>query len=331
MNIIFDRVYKKSAKIFILNHYIVMKWKTVIVTGGAGFVGTHLVKALEKKAERIIVIDKNKPNKAQKSKKAVYKYLDITKDDIKTLFEKEKPDIIFHLAAHIDNRESIHHPIMNAEQNLVGSLRVFEAAKDHLKGRFIYASTGGLIYGEQKDIPISEEAIARPLTPYAVTKLTCERYLHFYYKIYDMPYVALRFSNTYGSWQDGNAECGAIAIFTERLLKGKVVKINNDGSTTRDYVYIDDVVDAFIKAAELDVVGVYNIGTGKETSTLELFKMIRDTVGSQAAPVFYEELEDMVKRSALDCKKANKELDWKPKTRLEEGIEKTVNWYHENI
>ncbi|MFH1767459.1 MAG: NAD-dependent epimerase/dehydratase family protein [Patescibacteria group bacterium] len=308
-----------------------MKWKTVIVTGGAGFVGTHLVNALAEKAERVVVIDKVKPQKDQKNIKAIYKKLDIATYDLEEIFAKEKPQVVFHLAAHIDDRESVKEPIMNAEQNLVGSLRVFEACKKNLKGKIVFASTGGLIYGEQDKIPVSEDAVPRPLTPYAVSKLTGERYLYFYNKIHGLPYTAIRFSNSYGPWQDGSAECGAIAIFTARLLKGKEVHINNDGATTRDYVYIDDVVNAFLRAAESDVVGVYNIGTGVETSTLELFEKICEAVGVQASPIFEEEIEDLVKRSALDCKKAKKDLGWEPKVSLDEGIEKTVKWYHENV
>lgn len=293
--------------------------------------GTHLVNALVSLADRVIVIDKQKPKKAQKNQLAVYKQLDITTGDLEEIFAKEKPQLVFHLAAHIDDRESVRHPVMDAEQNLLGSLKVFEAAKKFRPNKIIFASTGGLIYGEQNIIPVSEEAVPRPLTPYTVSKLTVERYLYFYEKIFGIPFVAIRFSNSYGPWQDGSAECGAIAIFTERLLKGQEVHINNDGTTTRDYIYIDDVVDAFLRAAEPGASGVYNIGTGIETSTLNLFEKIKEAVGSQAAPIFDEEINDLVKRSALDCTKAKKELGWRPKVAFDSGIEKTVAWYHENV
>ena len=308
-----------------------MKWKNVIVTGGAGFVGTHLVNALVDQAERVVVIDQNKPLKAKKNAKAFYRKLDIRTDDIEEVFKKEKPDVVFHLAAHIDDRESIREPIMNAEHNLIGSINVFEATRKYAKGKMIFASTGGVIYGEQEILPISEDAIPRPLTPYAVSKLTGERYLHFYHQIYDLPYVALRFGNIYGPGQDESAECGAIAIFTARLLKGQEVYINNDGQTTRDYVHVEDVVRALLLAADSDVVGIYNIGTGIETATIDLFDKVRHVIGIEAAPEFREEVEDVIKRSALDAKRAKADLGWESEISLEDGIEKTVQWYGDNV
>lgn len=308
-----------------------MKWKNVIVTGGAGFIGSHLVDALVKEAERVVVIDKNKPLATKKNKKAVYKRLDLRDGDIEAILKKEKPEVIFHLAAHIDDRESVREPVMNAQHNLIGTLRLLEAAQKYLKGKFIFASTGGVIYGQQDNLPVSEDAIAQPLTPYAVSKLTGERYLHFYHQVHHLPYTALRFANVYGPGQDQSAECGAIAIFTARLLQGEQVYINNDGETTRDYVHVDDVVAAFLKAAELDQVGVYNIGTGIETSTNQLFDLVKDAIGVQAAPDYREEVEDVIKRSALNSEKAKRDLGWEPTISLEEGIEKTVDWYRSNV
>lgn len=308
-----------------------MKFKNVVVTGGAGFIGSHLVDALVKVSERVYVIDKNKPSVKKKNKKAVYKKIDIRDGDIESILKKEKPEIVFHLAAHIDDRESVHEPVMNAQHNLIGTLRLLEAVQKFGKSRVIFASTGGVIYGEQDELPVTEEAIAQPLTPYAVSKLTGERYLHFYHQVHGVPYTALRFGNVYGPGQDQSAECGAIAIFTARLLQGEQVFINNDGETTRDYVYIDDVVDALMKAAELNQVGIYNIGTGVETSTLQLFDLVRDAIGIQAAPDFREEVEDVIKRSALDSSKAKRDLNWEPSVTIVDGIEETVNWYRENV
>lgn len=308
-----------------------MRWKNVIVTGGAGFVGKHLVNALISQADRVVVIDKEKVEKDKKNPKAFYKVRDIRTDDLETVFQKERPDVVFHLAAHIDDRESVREPVMNAENNLIGTLRVFELARQNGVGKIVFASTGGVIYGEQEMLPITEEAIPQPLTPYAISKLTGERYLHFYEVVHKIPYVALRFANIYGPGQDASAECGAIAIFTSRLLKGKEVYINNDGLTTRDYVYIDDAIDALLRAAKTEVNGVFNIGTGEETTTLDVFNKVRDVIGSQAAPDFREDVLDVIKRSALDAKKAKKELGWSSTVTIDEGIEKTVAWYRENI
>lgn len=308
-----------------------MKFKTVIVTGGAGFIGSHLVDALVAQSLRVVVIDKDKPSPNKKNKKAVYRKLDIRDDDIEAVFKKEKPDVVFHLAAHIDDRESVREPVMNAEHNLIGSLRVFEATQKYTKAKIVFASTGGVIYGNQDVLPADEGAIARPLTPYAVSKLTCERYLHFYNEVHGVPYIALRFANVYGPGQDESAECGAIAIFTARLLRGESVFINNDGKTTRDYVHVDDVVRAVILAAGSDKVGVYNIGTGIETSTDELFNYVRNAVGSQAAPEYREEIKDVIKQSALDSRRAKHDLGWEPEIKLVDGIERTVAWYNENV
>ncbi|MCH8049131.1 GDP-mannose 4,6-dehydratase [Patescibacteria group bacterium] len=305
-----------------------MALKRVLIIGGSGFIGSHIVDALAERAERITVIDSAKSR--WKNKAAKYKIMDLRDEKLHKIFAKEKPDTVFHLAAHIHDRESIEEPVKNAEVNIIGSLNVFEAARRYLTGRLIFASTG-VVYGHQDTFPIEEEALPRPLTPYAVSKLTGERYLNFYQNVYNLPYVALRLGNVYGPRQDTSAESGAIGIFATQLMKGEQAYINNDGLTTRDYVYIDDVVRAFIIAAESDYIGVLNIGTGRETSTNSIFELTRQTVGVQAAPEYREEIKDVVKRIALDANKARAELRWEPTVSVEEGVEKTVNWYRENI
>lgn len=306
-----------------------MEFKNVIVTGGAGFIGSHLVDALVPVSARVIVIDNKKPRKSWKNPDARYKLQDVKSGELDSVFKRLKPDVVFHLAAHIHDRESVHEPVMNAKENIIGSLNVFEAARMYAK-KVVFASTG-VIYGIQENLPIPIDAEPRPLTPYAISKLTSERYLKFYNSVYELPYVALRMGNVYGPRQDASAESGAIGIFASRFLRGEQVFINNDGLTTRDYVYVDDVVRAFLKAATGKFEGVVNVATGIETSTKQIYDLVSESVGVQTDADIHEETNDILKHVALDISETVKRIKWKPTTTLEEGIEKTVEWYRENI
>lgn len=305
-----------------------MDWNHVIVTGGAGFIGSHIVDQLVDRAKKVTVIDIEKPQ--WKNAAAKYRQIDIRDEKLEAIFEKAKPDLVFHLAAHIHERESVRDPALSASHNIHGMLNVLEASRKYLKGRFVFASTNA-VYGHQDAFPISEQAIPRPLTPYGISKLTGERYLNFYHSVHGLSYAALRLGNVYGPRQDNSTESGAIGIFGTKLMRGEQVYINNDGLTTRDYVFVDDVVRAFFNAAESDYVGVLNIGTSRETSTNSLFKIIADVVGAQASPEYREEVEDIVKRLGLDVTAAASQLGWKPEVSIEEGVEKTIEWYRENI
>lgn len=307
-----------------------MKFGNVIVTGGAGFLGSHLVDSLVSVSKSVTVIDNRKPRKLNKNKKASYKHVDIRSEEILEIFKKVKPDIVFHLAAHIHDRESQREPVMNAENNVIGSLNVFEAVRQYGQGKIIFASSS-IIYGNQSELPISEEAVPMPVTPYAISQLTCERYLHFYENVYGTKFTVLRMGNIYGPRQDDSAESGAVGIFAARLLKGQQVYINNDGETTRDYAYVSDAVRSMMMAADSDYVGVLNIGGGNEYSTNKIFELVRDEVGTQADSDFREHVEDVVKNISLDIKKAKQELMWEPEVGIGEGIEKTVEWYREFV
>lgn len=305
------------------------QYQNIIVTGGSGFIGSHLVDALIPLAEKVIVIDKVKAPKQRKNAAAKYKVKNIQDKDIEKIFKSVKPDVVFHLAAHIHDRESVHEPVSNAMDNVIGTINVLEAARKYAK-RVVFASTS-VVYGHQKTLPTPENAELRPLTPYAISKLTGERYLHFYHQVYQLPYMALRLGNVYGPRQDASAESGAIGIFASRFLRGEQVYVNNDGKTTRDYVFVDDVVHAMLLAAESDTVGVCNIASGEETSTIEILEAVRASVGVQAKGEAREEIQDVVKHIALDIKLAKKMLSWAPSITLQEGIEKTVDWYKAQI
>lgn len=305
-------------------------FKHVIITGGSGFIGSHVVDAMLERAERVTVIDKQKPPRQVKRKEATYRILNIQDERISAVFQKAKPDLVIHLAAHIDDRHSVIDPVANAKDNVLGTLRVLEAARASGMPRVVFASTG-ILYGNQSSYPAKETDVPHPATPYAVSKLTGERYLHFYHVVHGLSYAALRFGNVYGPRQDSSKETGAIGVFTTNLLKGEPAFVNNDGSTTRDYVYVGDVVESILRAAGSDVVGVFNVGTGIETSTSQLFTDVSEAVGVNIAPQEREEVVDVIKRAALDSSLAHDKLGWAPETSLETGIEKTVAWYREFI
>lgn len=318
------------VKNFSFCHSNIMKFGKVIVTGGSGFLGSHLVDALVSISDSVTVIDSRRPRKRNKNKKAKYKIFDIRDEEVRDIFKRVKPDVVFHLAAHIHDRESQKEPVMNAENNVIGSLNIFELVREFGRGKIIFASSS-IIYGNQEEFPIKETAVPAPITPYAISQLTCERYLHFYKSVHEMPFVALRMANVYGARQDESAESGAIGIFAARLLKGQQVYINNDGETIRDYVYIDDAVEALLTAASSDYIGVLNVGGGTSYSTNQIFNLVREDIGTHADSDFREHVVDVVRKISLDVSKINHELQWIPKTSIEVGIEKTVEWYREFV
>lgn len=303
-----------------------MTYTKALVTGGSGFIGSHLVDALVADGVAVTVVDKVLPSPNITNAKATYVHMDIKDDGLREVFANAEPDVVFHLAAHIDDRESVRQPVMNAEENVLGSLNVFEAARLAGAKKIIFTSTG-VVYGNASALPIAESAPAQPLTPYAVSKLTGERYLNFYFSLYKLPYVALRLSNVYGPRQDGSKECGAIAIFTSRLLRGGGVQINDDGMTTRDYVYVHDVIGALIAAAKTEEVGVINIGTGVQTTTNDVLAVIANSIGVTPVITPRPDIIDEVKHVALDTSLAKKMLDWTSTTPFADGVAKTVESY----
>ena len=306
------------------------KYKNIIVTGGAGFIGSHLVDELVALAKKVIVIDKVKPEKSRKNSKAKYLKMNIQDSDILDVFKKYEPDAVFHLAAHLHDRESVEMPISNAMDNVIGLLNICEANRKTSKAKVVFMSSCA-VYGMHEELPITEEFTPKPLTPYGISKLVGENYLRFYNKTYGILYTAFRAGNIYGPRQDSSAESGVIGIFSSRLLRGKQVMINNDGKTTRDYVYVDDVVDALLKAADSEFVGFLNLGTGVQTSAQEVFEKVKTAVGVGVSPERNELQQDALKHIALDVSDASELLSWEPRVTIEDGIKKTVNWYRENI
>ncbi len=272
------------------------------------------------------VIDKSAPSETNKNEKAKYVQMDILDQKIENVFAEEKPERLFHLAAYIDDRASVREPDVCTQNNVMGMLNILEAARKSGVKRIVFTSTS-VYYGEQEKLPIPETATPKPITPYAVSKLIGEQYLRYYREHFGISSMACRLANVYGPRQDGSKECGGIAIFTDRLLNGEDAFLNNDGLTTRDYVFVGDVVACLVKAGESDFMGTVNCSTGIETTTGNLYAMVAAAVGSDKKPLPRPDVVDHPKHVALDPSLAKKELGWAAKMHLSAGIAETVQWY----
>lgn len=302
--------------------------KTILVTGGAGFIGSHLVERLIKEGYRVVVIDNLSTGKKENlNKKAKFHKLDICNPKVTDIFKKEKSEIVFHYAAQIDVRKSVEDPVEDAKINILGTLNLLENCKQFKIKKFIFASTGGAMYGDTEIIPTSETYPEPPLSPYGIEKLTIEKYLNYYHKVFGLPFISLRLANVYGPRQNSKGEAGVIAIFCDKMLSGKQPVINGDGKQTRDFVFVDDVVEANMLAMKENKVGIYNIGTAKETDINTIFRKLKELIESNCKEIHGPAKEGEQKRSCLDYSKAKKELGWQPKFNLEEGLRKTVDWF----
>jgi UDP-glucose 4-epimerase len=300
----------------------------ILVTGGAGFIGSHIVDALLAKGHDIVVLDdlssgtvKNLPKRIRFIK------LDVRSNNISTLFLEERFDVVYHLAAQMDVRKSVEDPRFDASVNVIGGLNLLEASIRNNVKKVIFASTGGAIYGEQDYFPADEKHPTRPLSPYGIAKLAFEHYLFYYKEVYGLDYVALRFANVYGPRQNPHGEAGVVAIFTVKMLAGEKPIINGDGLQTRDYVYVGDVVDANVRALAYEGTGTFNIGTGIETDVNTLFGKLRDLSGSSCEEKHGPAKKGEQLRSVLDYTHTNKVLGWEPKVSLDEGLEETVGYF----
>jgi UDP-glucose 4-epimerase len=300
----------------------------ILVTGGAGFIGSNVADRFIENGHKVAIIDNLSTGvKANLNKEAKFYKLDIRSAVIDKIFEKEKPEVLCHHAAQIDVRKSTDDPIFDAETNIIGSLNLFNASVKHKVKKIIFASTGGAIYGEQDYHPADENHPANPLSPYGVAKLTIEKYLHFYKEVYGINFVALRYANVYGPRQNPFGEAGVVGIFTERLLGGKKAIINGDGKQTRDFVFVEDVVESNVLALKYPQSDIFNIGTGIETDINCIFRILNEKIGSEQKELHGPAKLGEQQRSVLECSKAKGLLKWEPKYSLEEGIAKTVEYY----
>jgi UDP-glucose 4-epimerase len=291
-----------------------------IVTGGAGFIGSHVADALLARDDDVWVVDNFASGKLENvPEEAVLIERDV-REPLDELFEDVEPEVCFHLAAQADVGTSVERPGYDADVNVVGTISVLEAARKH-GTHVVFASTGGAIYGEC-DGPAPEHAERRPVSPYGISKLAGEEYVAGWNRLHGAHHVSLRFANVYGPRQEPSLEGGVVAIFTERMRAGEPTQIFGDGLQTRDFVYVADVVDAVLAAAKGGP-GVYNIGTGGETSVLELHALCRQVTGSERKPDFEPPRPGDARRSVIDPSLAARELGWRPRHDLDAGLRAT--------
>jgi UDP-glucose 4-epimerase len=288
-----------------------------IVTGGAGFIGSHVVGALRDRGDDVLVLDDLSSGRRENVPGAQLEVVDI-REPLDDRFEGA--EVCFHLAAQVDVRVAVARPDHDAQTNVLGTINVLEAARRH-GTQIVFASTGGAIYGEC-DGPAPEDAPRRPFSPYGVSKLAAEEYLAAYNRLYGTSHVSLRYGNVYGPRQDPHGEAGVVAIFFGRLAEGERARIFGDGSQTRDYVYAGDVARATLAAVGKEG-GVFNVGTGIETSVLELYELCRRVAGSELDAEHADARLGEVQRSVLDVSRAERELGWRPEIGFEDGLRRT--------
>jgi UDP-glucose 4-epimerase len=303
-----------------------------LVTGGAGFIGSNLVDELMERGDDVLVLDDlstgTRANlEARPGSEARLVEADVgDAAAVAEAFARHRPELVLHLAAQIDVRRSVDDPGYDLGVNVGGTINLLEAARTSGTSRFVFASTGGAIYGEgaDRELPLSEDAERRPDAPYGQSKLAAEGYLSLYERLHGLSTISLRLGNVYGPRQDPHGEAGVVAIFTGALLEGGRPRIFGDGRQTRDYVYVGDVVSAFVAASGSSVTGAYNVGTGVETDVLELGSIIAGLCDVPFEPEMAPARAGEVQRIAIDSSRARAELGWRPAHALDGGLQSTV-------
>lgn len=304
--------------------------KRILVTGGAGFIGSHAADAFLAAGFQVAIVDnlstgrqENIPSGAQ-----FYPY-DIKSRETFDLICQWQPHVLVHHAAQMSVRLSVEDPVMDAQENILGSLNLFEAAVRAKVEKIIFASTGGAMYGDQAPLPSREQDRPTPECPYGIAKLAVEHYLHFYQLEHGIIPIRLRYANVYGPRQNGLGEAGVVAIFIEKLLAGEQPVINGDGLQTRDFVYVGDIVAANLLALEYPQAGTFNIGTGKETDILTIYLKVQEIIGSSLGPVHGPAKPGEQRRSALESSLVRERLRWQPQVSLVAGLTQTVHAFRE--
>jgi UDP-glucose 4-epimerase len=303
----------------------------ITVTGGAGFIGSHVVDAYLDAGHEVAILDDLSTGRLENlSPRARFHRVDLRdRAAVEAAVAAERPEVINHHAAQLDVRRSVMDPAFDAAVNLIGLLHLIEAARPHGLRRVILASSGGAIYGESPRLPNREEDATEPISPYGVAKLGSERYLHYYAHVFGLPSVWLRYANVYGPRQSPLGEAGVVAIFITRLLDGGAPVINGSGMQTRDYVFVGDVVRANLLALDRDYAGPVNIGTGIETDVNQLHALLCDAVGHHPGELHGPAKAGEQLRSVLDARRAGEVLGWRAETPLAEGLRRTVSWFRE--
>ncbi|OGU16103.1 MAG: UDP-glucose 4-epimerase [Ignavibacteria bacterium GWB2_35_12] len=304
----------------------------ILVTGGAGFIASHIVDAYINAGLDVFIIDNFSTGRRENvNPKATLIEMDINDEKVDELFKKEKFDIINHHAAQMDVRFSVDNPGFDAATNILGSLNLYESAKNHGVKKIIFASTGGAVYGEQDYFPADENHPTRPCSPYGIAKLANEKYLFYYKEVYGIDHVALRYVNVYGPKQNPHGEAGVVAIFINKMISGSQPIINGDGLNTRDYVYVADVVKANLLALNENVSGIYNVATGIEHDVNFIFRTLKELTKSDCKEIHGEAKAGEQRRSVCTSGKIYKEHGWKPDVLFNEGLSKTVDYFKKNL
>jgi UDP-glucose 4-epimerase len=304
------------------------KYKTALVTGGAGFIGSHIVDALIKRHIKVYVVDDlSTGSKSNVNPNATFYKLSVASPEFPNLLRKIKPEVVFHLAAQIDVRNSVADPPADARVNIMGTLAIAHTAGVAGVQKIIFTSSGGAMYPDTFKPPYTEKTPEDPLSPYAISKKTAEMYLQFEHRVHGTPVTILRLANVYGPRQALRGEAGVVALFAKKLLRGEQTSITGSGKQTRDFVYVGDVVRAQMLAMEKKATGIFNIGTGVQTSINHLFRKMNTITQAHQTEVHVAPCPGEVMRSALDARKACRELGWEPQVGLEEGLKRTVDWF----
>lgn len=308
--------------------------KTVLVTGGAGFIGSHIVDFLIEKGYEVIIVDNlSTGSKENIPQDAVFYNIDILDEkSLDEVFKKELPDFVIHQAAQVSVRKSLENPVFDARINIMGSANIFLLSKKYRVKKIIYAGSGGARYGEPKYLPCDEKHPALPISPYGISKYAAEHLLRIFCEDAGIDHIALCYSNVYGPRQDPNGEAGVVAIFLKKMINGEDCVINGDGNQTRDFVYVKDVAKANLMALEKETKEkIFNIGSGKETSINGLFNMMKKMLGKDAEAMHGKAIPGDVYKIFLDVNLAEKDLGWKPAYDFEKGLKETISWYKEKI
>jgi UDP-glucose 4-epimerase len=303
-----------------------MEKLNILVTGGAGFIGSNVVDRYIELGHNVVIVDNlSTGKKSNLNPKAVFYKVDV-QDRLDKIFEKHKFDIVNHHAAQMDVRKSVEDPLFDAKVNILGIINVLENCVKHKVRKVIFISSGGVVYGQPKKMPPNEDFPYAPESPYGVSKVTSEFYLRYYSAVHGLNFTALRYSNVYGPRQNPEGEAGVVAIFSRQMLKNGTCKIFGDGKQTRDYVFVGDVVEANVAALTKGEGNSFNIGTGVRTSVLDLFNRLAKITGYKILPDYMPARKGELLENYLDASKAKKTLAWSPKISIDDGLKRTAEW-----
>ena len=303
----------------------------ILVTGGAGFIGSNLAHRLVEQGESVIVVDDLSRGKIENlPPEAKFYKLKVEDPSISQIIKSQRIEYIFHLAAQAGVTKSMRDPVLDAESNIIGTINLLQSAMEAGVRKFIFSSSGGVIYGDTPE-PVTEKETPNPCSPYGISKFAAEKYIEFYGKEYRLRYTILRYTNVYGPRQDPFGESGVVAIFAEKMLHNTPCTLYGYGKMERDYIYVKDVVDVTTLVVNEGDGEVFNIGTGVSISIDKLFSLMKEITQYTLGPVYQPKRKGELDMNSLDCSKAKRLLDWKPKISLKQGLEQTVNWFKNSL